>query len=1129
MAELLKGALASGPLLPHGHCYLWLSELIWLHVVSDTLIALAYYVMPIILVYVVRKRQDLPFHWMFLMFGAFIVACGTTHLMSVWNLWYPTYWASGAVKAATATVSLTTAVLLVPLVPRALALPSPAQLEAINHDLAEQIVEREQAEAALLEARDGLERRVHERTAALAAANDALQAEIAERRKVEAYFRLLVEGVQDYAILGLDVHGNVVSWNAGAERIKGYRTEEIVGQHVSCFYAEEDVADGKPGRNLQIASVEGRCQDEGWRVRKDGSRFWANVVVTALRDETGDLLGFAKVTRDLSEQRQAQDRLQHSQRMLQLVLENIPQHVFWKDRDSRFLGCNKRFAEASGLRPEDLVGKTDDDRPGVMAEEAEQFRLVDRRVMAQNRPEYQIIEQIHRPDGHVAWLETNKIPLHDAEGKVIGILGTYEDITERRQAAEALRDNEALLRAIIDTAVDAIITINEQGIVRSYNPAAERLFGYKTEEVVGHNVAMLMPSPYREEHDTYLANYLQTGYAKIIGIGREVAGQRKDGTVFPLDLAVSEIRLDNQRMFTGIVRDLTGQKAAEDAINRSVIETMQHAGQLRGLSEAALAINSALSIEEVLQLTTEQARIIIGAHQSVATLTFDQHWAQVISTISLSEKYAAWRTDDLRHDGTGIYALVCRDNRPIRLTQEELEAHPSWRGFGAEKDRHPPKRGWLAVPFIGRDGRNMGVLQLSDKYEGEFTENDESIVVQLAQMASVSLENVRLFREVQRAEEQLRRQLQYTKSITDSLGEGVYAVDRSERLTFVNPAAQQMLGWTEAELLGQSSHDIMGLRRTNGSSLAKDDCELRAVMSGEVRLRRGEVVLTRRDGTSFPIAYASTSIEVDGEVVGAVVAFHDITERHRAEEAIKALNTELEQRVIERTAQLEATNHELETFSYSVSHDLRAPLRSINGFSQALLEDYAEHLDAEGKDYLYRIHAATQRMSELIDALLALSRVTRAELQRDTVALSHMAQGIAADLQQQAPDRCVEWIIADGLMANGDARLLRVAMENLLGNAWKFTAKTPSARIEFGQQRQEEGTEVFFVSDNGAGFDMAYADKLFGAFQRLHRASEFQGTGIGLATVQRIIRRHGGRVWAQGRVDAGATFYFTLA
>ncbi len=255
-------------------------------------------------------------------------------------------------------------------------------------------------------------------------------------------------------------------------------------------------------------------------------------------------------------------------------------------------------------------------------------------------------------------------------------------------------------------------------------------------------------------------------------------------------------------------------------------------------------------------------------------------------------------------------------------------------------------------------------------------------------------------------------------------------------------------------------------------------------------------------------------------------------ERERAIAAEKsrevaALNADLDRRVQERTSELAATNAELEAFSYSVSHDLRAPLRSIDGFSAALVEDYGEAFDAEGKKYLDRIRGNTQTMGELIDGLLALSRYTRAEMRRETVNLSELAASILQDLRERSPRREVSLMVAPNLAATGDGRLLRNALENLLGNAWKFTANTENAHIQFGAFLQEDKT-VYFVRDNGAGFDMAYVDKLFGAFQRLHGTKEYEGTGIGLATVQRIIRRHGGRIWAEGAVNAGATFYFTL-
>lgn len=268
-----------------------------------------------------------------------------------------------------------------------------------------------------------------------------------------------------------------------------------------------------------------------------------------------------------------------------------------------------------------------------------------------------------------------------------------------------------------------------------------------------------------------------------------------------------------------------------------------------------------------------------------------------------------------------------------------------------------------------------------------------------------------------------------------------------------------------------------------------------------------------------------------------------LAERKRSEKELRKTRDHLDQLVIERTSQLEATNRELEAFAYSVSHDLRAPLRSIDGFSLALFECCADKLDSEGKSYLQRVRVAAGRMGELIDDMLTLSRITRSEMHRAHVDLSALAKGVADELKAAEPDREVQITVQSGLAADCDAHLLRVVMNNLLGNAWKFTGKTENPKIKFGARNSEcpscstprpasrsprsDGV-AYFVRDNGAGFDMTYAEKLFGAFQRLHSTEEFPGTGIGLATVQRVINRHGGRVWAEGEVGKGATFYFTL-
>ncbi|ANQ84850.1 sensor histidine kinase [Azoarcus olearius] len=359
--------------------------------------------------------------------------------------------------------------------------------------------------------------------------------------------------------------------------------------------------------------------------------------------------------------------------------------------------------------------------------------------------------------------------------------------------------------------------------------------------------------------------------------------------------------------------------------------------------------------------------------------------------------------------------------------------------------------------------------------------------------------------------------------VVEAVNEVIFRTDTQGRLSFINGVWRNITGYRVEQSLGKPLVDFFHPDDRGGASE-----QLLAVASGRLPECHFELRLRTREGEIRWIEAACRPItDAAGSRLGIAGTLDDISSRKVAELTLKNINQELEARVRMRTSELEASNRELEAFSYSVSHDLRAPLRAIDGFARILEEELEEKLDETARSHLDRIRKATQRMAHLIDALIELARLTRQSLHKETFDISELALQVVEELRAEEPEREVEVEITRGLIVTADRTLVRVLIENLLRNAWKFSSRQAVARIAFRAERERE-RRVFCVADNGAGFDMAFAANLFRPFHRLHNATEFSGTGIGLATVQRIIQRHGGVIWAQSKPGEGARFYFTL-
>ncbi len=721
-----------------------------------------------------------------------------------------------------------------------------------------------------------------------------------------------------------------------------------------------------------------------------------------------------------------------------------------------------------------------------------------------------------RKDGTEFPLEIGLNPI-EIDGKT-HVLSSIVDITERKHAEERFR-------VAVESAPNGMVIVDHEGKIILVNSEAERLFGYKREELFGKPIEMLVPERFRKGHMMFRSNYTASPQTRSMGAGRDLYGLRKDGTEFPLEIGLNPIEISGKKHILGSIVDITERKRSEEIL----LTSEKHNESLLRFSKQA---SQAQTFSAVLSAALVEVRFVLGYNNVWAYLFAED--GETASLITIAGGTADSVNKDfpvLQVKGDRMLEEIFENDRPVVVEDARLDPRTNKDIVNALQNRTI-----INVPMMLAD-RKLGALGT-----GSFGDEDVRVPTKeqleyfstMANRISITFNRIQLTEQRERAYEEI-------KKLNEGLEERVN--ERTKQLELANKKLQMFVAMADssfefvslANLQGEVFYLNDGGRKLIGLEPGQEQpkpiaayCEpatwnliqyegLPAVLKegrweGEGRLRNFKT------GEAWDAAMRAFMVidPATHEPLCLAAINSDITQRKR---------TEVE--VASRSEELERLNKELESFSYSVSHDLRAPLRGIEGFSRLLLEDYAAKLDDEGKRFLGNIVANTSKMGQLIDDLLAFSRLSRQELRVWTVDMMNMAQSIVADVSKLEHGHTVNLALKSLPPVVCDGSMLRQVWHNLISNAYKFTRHTQNPRVEIGSY-QENGECVYYVKDNGAGFDMKYYDKLFGVFQRLHRQDEFEGTGVGLGIVQRVINRHGGRVWAEAAVNQGATFYFAL-
>lgn len=768
--------------------------------------------------------------------------------------------------------------------------------------------------------------------------------------------------------------------------------------------------------------------------------------------------------------REAEARLEYQANLL----NHLNDAVIAVDGDFHITVWNRAAETLYGWTAEEVIGRVSTEIVRSSMTTVEREKVLQQLAKV---GEYRS-ELIHygKDDSAPLYVEANTISFRDKDGKFTGLLSVNRDIRERKRAEKALEHSEErFTKAFQSSPVAITITEVKDGRIIDVNMAWSQLFGYSREEALDKtSVGLGITVP--ETRQKIMQEMETRGIVRNI----EAIVRNRDGEERSVLLSMEGISINDEPCVVTTMIDITERKQAEGEVRKLNTELEQRVtertGQLREseekFSKAFLASPAAVSIASM-----PDGRYI-NVNEALARLTgYD-------------------REELIGHTSAELNLVDDASRNKI------LEAIRKYGGVQNIEIQIRTKSNQVAEVLTSIEQIDIGGQPCMLTVNYDITERKRA-----------EAEVQRLNDDLKERQVALSQANGLLQTLMDNMPDHIYFKDRQSRFIKNSKSQARMMGMEDPALVvGKTDFDFFPQEHAQ-----------RSFNEEQSLVNSGQPILNIEERVVWPdgrITWVSTTKlplrDEEGQITGSFGISRDITERKQAEEELQKSNY-----------QLEATNKELEAFSYSVSHDLRAPLRTIDGFSKAVIEDYGEILPSEGREHLNRVRKAAQYMSQLIDDLLNLSRVTRAPMQSEVINLSKTAQSVIEELQRTQTDRHVKFINKQNLNVRGDPHLLQAALENLLNNAWKFTSKREQAEIEFGSRLENEET-IYFVRDNGAGFDMAYTSKLFGAFQRLHAMTDYPGTGVGLATVQRIIHRHGGRIWAEAELDKGATFFFTL-